>query len=93
MTVSYIVLMLAMYPDYQQKVFEEIQSIFPDQTSDVSIAELTQLKYTDQFIKETMRLHPAVPYMSRKVHCDLKIGRLYQNDINLFIQIISQFCI
>jgi len=65
LTVSYIVLMLALHPEYQEKVFQEIREIFPDQRSNVTAEDITKFDYTDRFIKETMRLTPVLPIISR----------------------------
>lgn len=67
--------MLAMHPESQDKVFDELQSLFPDQKSDVTSAELNQLQYTNQVIKETLRLYPAVPYMTRMSQKDIAVGK------------------
>lgn len=75
MTVSYVLLMLAMHPDCQQKVFEELRTIFPDQSSDITLTDLSNLHYTSNVVKETMRLNPAVPIMSRVLQKDMKFGR------------------
>lgn len=65
--ISYAILMLAMYPEYQERVYEEVKSIFPDNNIDnfVNYDDLNQLEFTERVIKETMRLFPAVPVMAR----------------------------
>lgn len=73
-TVSYIVLMLALHPEYQEKVFQELRDIFPDQRSDVTAEDIARFQYTEQFIKETMRYTPTVPIVTRYAKEDLKIG-------------------
>lgn len=76
LTGSFVLLMLAMHPEYQERVFEELQSIFPDQSSNVTSADLNQLQYTNLFIKETMRLNPAAPFITRVTKADITIGML-----------------
>ena len=65
--ISYAILMLAMHPEYQERVFEEVKLIFPDKTTDnfVHYDDLNKLEFTERVIKETMRLFPAVPVMAR----------------------------
>lgn len=65
--ISYAILMLAMHPEYQERVFEEVKLIFPDKNMDnfVNYDDLTKLEFTERVIKETMRLFPAVPVMAR----------------------------
>ncbi|XP_037050461.1 probable cytochrome P450 313a4 [Bradysia coprophila] len=75
LTVSYIVLMLALHPEYQERVFEELREIFTDQRSDVTAEDISKFKYTDQFIKETMRFTPTVPFVTRYAKKDFQIGK------------------
>lgn len=83
-TVSYIVLMLAMYPEYQQQAFEEIRSVFPEQSSVVSAEDIGKLDFTNRFIKESMRLNPTVPFVGRTAKHDLVIGEFLIFSICLF---------
>lgn len=62
--------MLAIYPEYQEKVFQEISSI---QNSDYTQEDLENLEFTDLCIKETLRLFPVGPL----------IGRVSSKPINL----------
>lgn len=83
-TVSYIVLMLAMYPDYQQQAFEEIQEIFSTQNSDVLAEDIGKLQFVNRFIKESMRVNPTVPFVARCAKNSVKIGKyLYIRNIEL----------
>uniref|UniRef100_A0A1L8E4G7 Putative cytochrome n=1 Tax=Nyssomyia neivai TaxID=330878 RepID=A0A1L8E4G7_9DIPT len=63
--IAYAILMLAMYPEYQEKVFEEVKNVYPNKEFDVSYDDLNKLEFTERVIKETMRLFPAVPIMAR----------------------------
>lgn len=67
--------MLAMHPEYQQRVFEEIRDIFPEQDNFVTAEEIAKLEYTDRFIKETLRLIPTVPLVGKCAKEDVKIGK------------------
>lgn len=74
-TVHFIILMLAMHPEYQEKVFDEISDIFPDDTNfDVTAEDIAKLTYTDLVIKETLRLFPVVPLMSKQAKTKMEIG-------------------
>lgn len=66
--------MLALHPEYQEKVFQEIREIFPEQCSDVTAEDIAKFKYTEQFIKETMRFTPTVPFLTRTARKDIQIG-------------------
>lgn len=41
--------------------------------------DLKQMKYTEKCIKESLRLRPAVPNISRKVENDIEIGESSQH--------------
>ncbi|GAB0086096.1 Cytochrome P450 [Sergentomyia squamirostris] len=69
---SYCVLMLAMHPDIQAKVYEEIGAVISD-PNDIKYDELGNLKYTERVIKETMRLFPTVPAIARVANAPFQL--------------------
>lgn len=71
---SYIVLMMAMHPKLQDRLFAEMQRIFPSCDSPVSVDDIHQMVYAEQFIKETLRLFPVVPVASRYAIEDTDLG-------------------
>lgn len=74
-TVSNIVLMLALHPEYQDMVYQEIEAICPDHDTAVTSEDLNQLIYTDRFIKESMRFVPTVPLTARLAKADFYVGK------------------
>lgn len=38
--------MLALHPEYQEKVFQEIMTVLPDKNADLTQTDLEQLKFT-----------------------------------------------
>ncbi|XP_025087190.1 cytochrome P450 3A24-like [Pomacea canaliculata] len=62
-TLHFMIYNLAMYPDIQQKIVDEIQQQIGDEvpTND----NVSKLKYMEQTIKETLRLFPPVPAINR----------------------------
>ncbi len=74
-TVSNAILMLAMHPEYQKKVYEEIENVLPQGQATVTADVVNQLKFTDLLIKETLRLFPIIPLMTRIARHDMKIGK------------------
>ena len=41
---------------------------------DISIEDLGKLQYLEMVLKESLRLYPSVPYMTRRIPHDMKIG-------------------
>jgi cytochrome P450 family 4 len=74
-TLSFVVYNLAKCPEKQQKVFEEIYEIIgKDRERDIDESDLSQMHYTEAFIKETMRLYSTFPYIGRKVSTEVTAG-------------------
>lgn len=70
-TILYSILMcLSFYPEYQERVFNEIVSVMPEERS-VTFEDLGNLSYMEMVIFEVLRLLPAVPFVGRKTDRDL----------------------
>ncbi|XP_058797638.1 cytochrome P450 4C1-like isoform X2 [Phymastichus coffea] len=68
---SFAFLMLAMHPDIQIKVREEIQSVIGDKS--MKIEHLANLKYLEMVIKECLRLFPIGPILLRRLAGDVEL--------------------
>ncbi|KAM7344097.1 putative cytochrome P450 313a4 [Cochliomyia hominivorax] len=67
-TSFYVLVFLAMYPQYQERLYEEISSLKPDNDDhDLTWEELNKFSYLEMVLNETMRLTPAVPHIAREV--------------------------
>lgn len=69
--IAFILYNLAKYPEIQQKVYEECKLMSNDTPT---MQELNQLNYLEKVIKESMRLFPPVPAISRSVEKPETIG-------------------
>ncbi|XP_037937477.1 probable cytochrome P450 313a4 [Teleopsis dalmanni] len=80
--------MLAMHPDIQQRLFEEILDVFPEKDFYIECDQLSQLSYLELVINETLRLAPSVPIIGRQAMKDTQIGvNLLPKGIQVFISI------
>lgn len=68
-------LMLAMHPDLQERVYDEIKTIPFEDGVDVTQVKFSNLNYLDMFIKETLRMFPAAPVIIRSVSADIQLGK------------------
>lgn len=71
--ITWVLHVLGCHPEVQDRVVEEIRQVCGD-SSEISIDQLGQLKYLECVIKETLRLYPSVPIISRRLGADSVIG-------------------
>ncbi|KAK0158951.1 hypothetical protein PV328_009885 [Microctonus aethiopoides] len=71
---SFTILMLAIHPDMQDKVREEVAFVI-GADDDVVITNIGKLNYTRMAIQETIRLFPVGPFLSREITDDLQIDK------------------
>nr|XP_029732623.1 cytochrome P450 4C1-like [Aedes albopictus] len=72
-TMSNLLLMLAMHPDIQERVYQEVMEACPDVDQPVSMEDIAKLTYTEMACKETMRLFPVGPLIGRIAEADIKL--------------------
>ncbi|GMT21504.1 hypothetical protein PFISCL1PPCAC_12801, partial [Pristionchus fissidentatus] len=63
----------ACHPEIQQRAFEEVAKVFSaDQDRDLTRDDMGKLIYLERCIKESMRLFPPVPFVTRQLHSDFR---------------------
>jgi cytochrome P450 len=68
---------LAIYQDIQEKVYQEIISVFGDNEitdDDITYENLGQLKYLEMVLKETLRVFTPVPISARETIEKVDLG-------------------
>jgi cytochrome P450 len=61
---------LALHPDWQEKLHQEIDSICGEGTEPPNYHQVMEMKQLEAFIKETLRLNPVAPIMARDFATD-----------------------
>lgn len=72
--VATVIIYLAIHQDVQQKVYEEICEVYPDESIEVDYDNVGALKYLEMVVKETLRLFSPIPISSRETIDELDIG-------------------
>ncbi|KFM62443.1 Cytochrome P450 4V2, partial [Stegodyphus mimosarum] len=74
-TLNWATYLLGLYPEVQEKVFQELNDVFGDDMHrDVTCDDLKKMKYLDKVLKEAMRLYPAAPLIAINYKENKKIG-------------------
>ncbi|GLH04905.1 Probable cytochrome P450 4d20 [Gryllus bimaculatus] len=72
--ISFAIYLLACHSDVQEKVLEELKSVFDwSQPLQPTIQQLGELKYLEMVIKEALRLYPPVAAILRDITNDEKL--------------------
>lgn len=70
----FIFFLLGQHKDVQQGVFEEIKSIVDEAGEEpLNTNDFNNMIYTDRVIKESLRLFPPVPFISRNLTEDIRL--------------------
>lgn len=67
------ILLLAIYPEYQERVVDELKSIFDTSDSPVTLEDVANMKWTELVLKEAMRFYPVLPIIGRECANDVPI--------------------
>jgi len=71
--IAFTVYCLSVNPDVQRTLYEEIDSsVDPD--SELTIAQIQDMKYLDLVVKESLRMFPSVPSVERSLVEDTVVG-------------------
>lgn len=88
MSLSTLLLMLAMHEDCQERVYQELLNIMPNSDVDLTPALINKMIYLDQCLRETQRLFPTVPLIGRAANETLNLkGYDIPPDTPIFIGI------
>lgn len=74
LTLAYTILLLAMYPNIQDKLYDELRSVYVSQDEITTYKHVQQLTYLDMVLKEGMRMFPVAPFIVRTATADTAIS-------------------
>ncbi|XP_018909245.2 cytochrome P450 4V2 [Bemisia tabaci] len=74
-SLSFTLFLLGIHPDVQEKCYREMNDIFQGSDRKPTVDDLKAMKYLEQVIKESLRMYPSVPLISRKVKEDVQFGK------------------
>ncbi|XP_020284873.1 cytochrome P450 4C1-like [Pseudomyrmex gracilis] len=72
-TATWTLFCLGNNSEQQEKVHEELEKVFKTKDAPITMEKVSQLNYLENVIKESLRLYPSVPFISRKLIEDLKL--------------------
>ncbi|XP_055827172.1 cytochrome P450 714A1-like isoform X2 [Solanum dulcamara] len=71
---SWCLMLLALHPEWQSRIREEMTQIFPDGVLDAE--SVSKMKMVTMVIQEVMRLYPPAAFVSREALEDTQIGHI-----------------
>ncbi|XP_043579130.1 cytochrome P450 4g15-like [Bombus pyrosoma] len=70
---SFVLCVLGIHQDVQERVFEELNEIFGESNRPCTFQDSLEMKYLERVIYETLRHFPSVPAIARHLNNDVKI--------------------
>lgn len=77
MSLCFTFMLLANHKDVQDKVYQEIMDVFGHENRDPTYNDLQNLRYLELCLKESLRLYPSVPLISRLSTADINLPSGY----------------
>ncbi|XP_046982221.1 cytochrome P450 4C1-like [Schistocerca americana] len=77
-SICFVLALLALHPEWQDAAHKELRDVFgegDDYLRAASLADLHSLRVLESIIKETLRIFPTVPVISRVASEDLRLPR------------------
>ncbi|XP_054711969.1 cytochrome P450 4V2-like [Uloborus diversus] len=75
MAISWALYNIGLHPEVQEKIFQELESIFgDDRDRPISADDLKEMKYLECVLKESLRLYPSVAFIAREIKENLPVG-------------------
>lgn len=91
MGMSWALYLIGLYTEHQDLIYQELESIFgADPDRPVTSDDLKQMKYLECCLKESQRLYPSVPFITRNCEQDVTIaGRVVPKGADIQVAIYN----
>ncbi|KAH8306146.1 hypothetical protein KR018_002535 [Drosophila ironensis] len=92
LTLFNVLILLAMFPEHQDRVFEELKQVYPtDEDFEVTYEDFQKMENLDRVINETLRLIPSVPVTLRDTKEEFVLSNGFQvpKGVQIFVDIYS----
>ncbi|XP_071034991.1 cytochrome P450 4C1 isoform X1 [Parasteatoda tepidariorum] len=74
LVMSWTLYLIGLHPWVQDKVHEELDSIFGESEREVDVEDIKDMKYLECAVKESMRLYPPAAFFGREIREELQCG-------------------
>ncbi|CAG4951273.1 unnamed protein product [Parnassius apollo] len=71
---TYCLILFANYPEIQDNILTELKEIFGETKRATRIEDLNAMRYLDRCIKESLRLYPPIPFISRQINEEVQLS-------------------
>lgn len=80
---EFTLLILANMPEIQSRVYNEIiQETGKLSIDEINVNQISNLHYLDRVIRESLRMFPPVPFVSRETFGAIEFGKFFQQENN-----------
>lgn len=76
-TMCFLLLLIAIHPDVQEQLYEELMGVFGDDPRAATIDDIQRLPVMERVLKETLRLFPSVSILPREICEDIELPSGY----------------
>ncbi|KAK2577279.1 hypothetical protein KPH14_003416 [Odynerus spinipes] len=73
MALCFALLLFAKHKDVQERIRDEVNTVMLEKDYKLTISVLQGFSYLERCIKETLRLYPSVPFISRQINQDCQL--------------------